>query len=203
MSFKVKNLGITNYQDTWMAMKNFVAQQPNHDEIWVTEHYPIYTVGLNKKDLILPSDKEINLLYVDRGGKITYHGPGQLIIYTMINTKKNSINIRQIVSILEESVIYFLNSLKIQSFAKKDAPGVYIDGKKIASVGLRLKDNFTYHGLSLNINMDLSPFENINPCGYENLTMTQLSDFNTEYNLERCAYDIVNFIKNNLKVPHE
>ena len=200
---KIKNLGITKYQDTWIAMKNLISSNPRHDELWITEHYPIYTVGLNKRDLVLPSNKDIDLLYVDRGGKITYHGPGQLIIYTMIDTKKNFINISQFVNILEQSVIHLLKTLDIESFAKREAPGVYIQNRKIASIGLRLKNNYTYHGLSLNINMDLKPFKSIDPCGFKNLSMTQLADFNKEYNLQRSALSIVEFIKNNLKVPYE
>jgi lipoyl(octanoyl) transferase len=199
MSVRIKNLGITNYQDTWLAMKNFVSSKPDHDEIWITEHYPIYTVGLNKKGLILPKNKDIELLYVDRGGKITFHGPGQLIIYTMINTRKHSFNIRQLVTILEQSVVHLLKKIGIKSFTKKDAPGVYINNSKIASIGLRLKHGYTYHGLSLNIDMDLTPFESINPCGLKDISMAQISDFNEEYNLEKSAKNIVAFIKKNKK----
>lgn len=199
MSMKIKYLGITKYQDTWLAMKNFVSDNPEHDEIWITEHYPIYTVGLNKKGLILPNNKNIELLYVDRGGKITYHGPGQLIIYTLINIKKHSFNIRQLVTILEQSVVHLLKKMKVKSFTKKDAPGVYINNSKIASIGLRLKNGYTYHGLSLNINMDLGPFEKIDPCGLKNISMAQISDFNGKYNLEKSAKNIVTFITKNKK----
>jgi lipoyl(octanoyl) transferase len=203
MNIKVRSLGISNYQDTWEAMKNFVSSNPKNDEIWITEHYPIYTVGLNKKGINLPINKNIETINVDRGGKITYHGPGQLIIYTMINTKKNCITIRQLVTILEQSVIHLLNKLGVKSFAKKDAPGVYINNSKIASIGLRLKDGFTYHGLSLNINMDLGPFKSIDPCGLKNISMAQLSDFNKEYNLEKSAKNITKFIKKNLNNYNE
>ena len=200
MSLIIKNLGITKYQDTWLAMKNFVSSKPDHDEIWITEHYPVYTVGLNKKGLILPKNKDIELLYVDRGGKITFHGPGQLIIYTMINTREHTFNIRQLVTILEQSVVHLLKNIGVESFTKKNAPGVYINNSKIASIGLRLKNGFTYHGLSLNIDMDLEPFKNINPCGLKNISVTQISDFNKEYNLEKSAKDIVAFIKKNKKI---
>ena len=203
MNIKVRSLGISNYQDTWEAMKNFVSSNPKNDEIWITEHYPIYTVGLNKKGINLPINKNIETINVDRGGKITYHGPGQLIIYTMINTKKNCISIRQLVTILEQSVIHLLNKLGVKSFAKKDAPGVYINNSKIASIGLRLKDGFTYHGLSLNINMDLGPFKSIDPCGLKNISMAQLSDFNKGYNLEKSAKNITKFIKKNLNNHNE
>lgn len=203
MNIKVRSLGISNYHDTWEAMKNFVSSNPKNDEIWITEHYPIYTVGLNKKGINLPINKNIETINVDRGGKITYHGPGQLIIYTMINTKKNCITIRQLVTILEQSVIHLLNKLGVKSFAKKDAPGVYINNSKIASIGLRLKDGFTYHGLSLNINMDLGPFKSIDPCGLKNISMAQLSDFNKEYNLEKSAKNITKFIKKNLNNHNE
>ena len=195
----IKHLGLTDYETTWLGMKDFILSNPNHDEIWVTEHKPVYTIGLNKRDLRLPKNSTIPCVFVDRGGKITYHGPGQLIVYLLINYKNKNLGIRNLVTVLETSVIHFLKTLDIKSYAKRDAPGVYVEEKKIASVGLRLKNNFIYHGLSFNIDMDLSPFKLIDPCGYKNLEMTQLADFNREYNLENSAKKILEALTSSLR----
>lgn len=203
MKIKVKNLGLTHYEDVWLGMRNFVAGNPEQSEIWITEHHPIYTIGLNKKGLTLPKKSTINHIYVDRGGKITYHGPGQIIIYPLINLKNYKITIKEFVSLLEGSIMQFLEKLGIASHKKKDAPGVYIGDSKIASIGLRLKNHFTYHGLSLNMKMDLSPFNAIDPCGFKNLAMTQLSFFNNDYTQEQCAKSIIEFFQHNLEKYYE
>lgn len=203
MGIKVKDLGLTHYEDVWLAMKDFVVSNPEHSEIWITEHHPIYTIGLNKKGLTLPIDTSINHIFVDRGGKITYHGPGQIIIYPIIYLTKYKITIKEFVSLLENSIMQFLAKLNVSSCTKKDAPGVYIGESKIASIGLRLKKHFTYHGLSMNINMDLDPFSNIDPCGFKNLTMTQLSSFNNDYTKEQCAQGIIELFQHNLQKYHE
>jgi len=169
-----RDLGRTDYQSTLHAMQQFtVNRQPQTlDEIWLTEHTSVYTLGLNRKNVRLPSNN-IPLVLVDRGGKITYHGLGQVIIYVLLDLTRNKLGTRQLVDALETSIIELLGAHHIKAFAKKDAPGVYvtIDGhdKKIASLGLRLKNNCCYHGLSLNVDMDLSPFEAIDPCGYVGL----------------------------------
>ena len=199
MSFKIKNLGLTEYQSTWDAMKKHINESPENDELWITEHSPIYTTGLNKKEFVLPESK-IPHLFVDRGGKITYHGPGQLIIYVLINLRKNNINIRKLVTILEQSVISLLAKYKIEAYAKKEAPGIYVDEKKIASVGLRIKNGFTYHGLSINIDMNLRPFLKINPCGFSNLKMTQLSELITNINTEEIKDYITMAIKERIEL---
>ena len=183
MPLQIKNLGTTDYQETWEAMKSHINSQPEADEVWLTEHHPIFTTGLNKKGLILPKS-DIPHLFVDRGGKITYHGPGQIIIYLLVSLKRNNITIRKVISILENSVIALLLKYKIESYAKKEAPGIYINEKKIASVGLRIKNGFTYHGLSINIKMNLHPFTTINPCGFSDLKMAQLSDFSDNINMK-------------------
>ena len=138
MPITIKHLGCTDYLSTLENMKYFIGQSPINDELWITEHQPIFTTGVNKKNCKIP-DNNIPHLFVDRGGKITYHGPGQLIIYTLINIKKQNLKIRQLVSILEDSIIEFLKKYKISSYSKIDAPGVFIDEKKICSIGLRIK----------------------------------------------------------------
>jgi lipoyl(octanoyl) transferase len=183
MPLQIKNLGTTDYQETWEAMKSHINSQPEADEVWLTEHHPIFTTGLNKKGLILPKS-DIPHLFVDRGGKITYHGPGQIIIYLLVSLKRNNITIRKVISILENSVIALLLKYRIKSYAKKEAPGIYVNQKKIASVGLRIKNGFTYHGLSINVKMNLHPFTTINPCGFSDLKMAQLSDFSDNINMK-------------------
>lgn len=144
------------------------------DELWVTEHAPVYTLGLNRRNVRLPSRKDIPLVMVDRGGKITYHGPGQIIVYVLLDLKRRNLSIRQLVSAMENAIIVLLASFGITAVARPDAPGVYVDGRKIASLGLRIKNGRSYHGLALNVDMDLSPFAAIDPCGYQGLQVTQL-----------------------------
>lgn len=174
----VKGLGCTDYQETLVAMQQFTTTRTatTPDEIWLTEHSSIYTLGINRKNVRLPQNT-IPVVFVDRGGKITYHGSGQVVIYVLIDLKRRNLNVRQLVNIMEASIIELLAQHGIAASAKSDAPGVYVqvDGKpkKIASLGLRLKNNCCYHGLSLNVDMDLTPFNEIDPCGYVGLETTQ------------------------------
>ena len=167
MSISIKNLGLTAYESTWNEMKNFTSKRNRFtkDEIWITEHEAIYTLGLNRKDFKKPLRDDIPILHVDRGGKITYHGRGQLIIYPLIDLKRYHLTIRSFVTLIEKSIVGFLSRRDIKANAKIEAPGVYIENKKIASLGLRIKNHASYHGLSLNIDMDLTPFDAIDPCG--------------------------------------
>ena len=176
MALNIKYLGLTDYKTCWLAMKAHIENNPKSDEIWVTEHNPIYTTGLNKKDLKLPNSS-IPHIFVDRGGKITFHGPGQIIFYFLINLNKNKLSIRRLVSGIENCIVMYLKNKNIIGKLKKNAPGIYVDEKKIASIGLRLKKGYTYHGLSLNVNMNLDPFLDIDPCGYKGLKMSQLEDY--------------------------
>jgi lipoyl(octanoyl) transferase len=173
----IRDLGRTDYQQTLMAMQKFTAcrNAKTPDEIWLTEHVSTYTLGLNRKDVRLPQNK-IPVVLVDRGGKITYHGIGQVVIYTLIDLKRRNLNVRQLVNLLEASIIELLAKYNVSANAKSDAPGVYVEGRKIASLGLRLKNNCCYHGLSLNVDMDLKPFSEIDPCGYAGLKVTQTKD---------------------------
>ena len=174
----VKSLGRTDYQETLAAMQQFTASRTaaTPDEIWLTEHTSVYTLGINRKNVRLPQNK-IPVVLVDRGGKITYHGVGQVIIYVLLDLKRRNLNVRQLVNMLEASIIELLAQQGIAASAKSDAPGVYVQvagkSKKIASLGLRLKNNCCYHGLSLNVDMDLAPFSAIDPCGYVGLEVTQ------------------------------
>ena len=170
----VKDLGCTDYQETLVAMQQFTVSRTaiTSDEIWLTEHNSVYTLGINRKNVRLPQNT-IPVVLVDRGGKITYHGSGQVIIYVLLDLKRRNLNVRQLVNIMEASIIGLLAKHGIAASAKNDAPGVYVEAKKIASLGLRLKNNCCYHGLSLNVDMDLAPFNEIDPCGYVGLETTQ------------------------------
>ena len=167
-------------------MRKFTAERTTStiDELWLTEHTPVYTIGLNRKDVRLPSRDDIPLVLTDRGGKITYHGPGQVIIYALLDLKRHRLNIRKLVSLLENTVIELLAEYGKTAIAKPDAPGVYVDDAKIAALGLRIKNNHCYHGLSLNINMDLNPFGAIDPCGYAGLKVTQTKDIGIDADLQ-------------------
>ena len=200
MSIDVKYLGITPYESTWNKMKVFTSNRApsTQDEIWITEHEAIYTVGLNRKDFNKPLRTDIAVLPVDRGGKITYHGRGQLIIYPLIDLDRYQLTIRSFVTLIEKSIVSFLSRRDIKASAKIEAPGVYIENKKIASLGLRIKNHASYHGLSMNIDMDLSPFEAIDPCGFKNLQMTQLKTFTNDVSIEAIGFEIANDIKHQL-----
>ena len=197
MSIDVKYLGLTPYESTWNEMKVFTSKRVHstQDEIWITEHEAIYTLGLNRKDFKNPLRTDIAILPVDRGGKITYHGRGQLIIYPLIDLERYHLTIRSFVTLIEKSVVSFLSRRDIKANAKIEAPGVYIENKKIASLGLRIKNHASYHGLSMNIDMDLSPFEAIDPCGFKDLQMTQLKTFTNDVSIETIGFEIANDIK--------
>ena len=175
---RVVKKGRQDYQTCWQSMVSFTQNRSNNtdDELWVVEHGPVLTQGLSGKSEHLLSKTDIPLVQSDRGGQITYHGPGQLIVYCLIDIKRLGIGVKKMVSMIEQSIIELLIDYKIEGKRKPGAPGVYVDGKKIAALGLKIKQGRTYHGLSLNIDMDLEPFELINPCGYPNLKVTQMQE---------------------------
>ncbi|HZV62372.1 MAG TPA: lipoyl(octanoyl) transferase LipB [Methylophilaceae bacterium] len=177
-SVQLRQLGRADYETTWHAMQAFTLSRTPQtpDEVWLTEHAPVYTLGLNRRAVRLPTRQDIPLVMVDRGGKITYHGPGQIVVYLLLDLKRNGWNIRQLVSAMENVIIALLAEFDISAIARADAPGVYVGGRKIASLGLRLKNGCSYHGLAFNVDMDLSPFLAIDPCGYQGLQVTQLRD---------------------------
>lgn len=171
----VRHLGTRPYLDVWQAMQAFTDQRDalTPDEIWLLEHDAVFTQGQAGKAEHLLQSTTIPVVQSDRGGQITYHGPGQLIAYLLLDVRRKGITVRELVTVLEQAVIALLARHGIRASAKPDAPGVYVDGKKIASLGLRIRRGCSFHGLALNINMDLHPFSLINPCGYAGLQMTQ------------------------------
>ncbi len=179
----VRRLGPTDFENTCQAMQRFTAERTEEtpDELWLTEHPAVYSLGLNRKNVRLPSRNDIPVVNTDRGGKITYHGLGQVIVYVLLDLTRHHLNIRQLVTVLEGTVVNLLADFGIQAYSKSDAPGVYVKNAhnqeaKIASLGLRIKNNRCYHGLSLNVDMDLTPFSAIDPCGYVGLAVTQTKD---------------------------
>lgn len=161
------------YMPIWHAMQEFTDQRDEQqaDEIWLVEHEPVFTQGQAGKEEHLLAPGDIPVVKVDRGGQVTYHGPGQQMLYVLLNIKRLKIGVRQLVTALEQCVVDLLNEYNIDAYPKADAPGVYVDGKKICSIGLRIRKGCSFHGLALNVNMDLSPFQRINPCGYAGLEM--------------------------------
>lgn len=181
-SVVTRALGLTEYETTWHAMQTFTSARTSatRDEIWLTEHPAVYTLGLAGRREHLLRDNGIPAIKVDRGGQITYHGPGQLVGYLLFDLKRRGIGIRAMVRAIEASVVEWLDSMGISAYGKSSAPGVYVmvagTEAKIAALGLKVRNGRTYHGLALNVAMDLAPFADIDPCGYKGLAVTQLAD---------------------------
>ena len=174
----IRELGEADYESTWLAMKHFTDGRDKHtaDEVWLVQHPPVFTQGQAGKaeHLLLPGD--IPVVKSDRGGQVTYHGPGQLVAYLMLDVRRLGFGVRELVTRMEQCLIDLLASYGVTAVARPDAPGVYVEGAKIASLGLRIRNGCSFHGLALNVDMDLEPFRRINPCGYAGLAMTQLRD---------------------------
>ena len=173
---KVRSKGLQDYLIIWEEMKSFTENRDSDtlDELWTLEHNSVFTQGISGKSKHLLKETQIPIIQSDRGGQITYHAPGQLIIYCLIDIKRLGIGIKKMVSMIEQSLIEFLSTYDITAHTLKGAPGVYVNDSKIAALGLKVKQGRTYHGLSLNIDMDLSPYKLINPCGYSDLKVTQM-----------------------------
>jgi lipoyl(octanoyl) transferase len=174
----IRNLGQRDYVPVWREMQAFTAARTpdTTDELWVVEHPAVFTLGLNGKAEHLLNPGDIQVIQVDRGGQVTYHGPGQLVVYTLLDIQRRQLGVKELVRYLEQAIITLLADCGIQAEGREDAPGVYVAGAKIAALGLRVKKGRTYHGLALNIDMELSPFSQINPCGYAGMTVTQTRD---------------------------
>ncbi|NAW64478.1 lipoyl(octanoyl) transferase LipB [Photobacterium halotolerans] len=176
----VRNLGLTDYSVTYEAMHHFTANRDDDtvDEIWLVEHLPVFTQGQAGKAEHVLNPGDIPIFQSDRGGQVTYHGPGQQMMYLLIDLRRHKLGVRELVTHIENTVINTLSRFGVASNARPDAPGVYVDGKKICSLGLRIRRGCSFHGLALNVDMDLTPFLRINPCGYAGMEMTQLAGLN-------------------------
>jgi lipoyl(octanoyl) transferase len=192
----IRNLGLRDYETTWHDMQRFTRERNTEtaDELWIVEHFPVYTLGLNGKREHLLDTGSIPVINTDRGGQVTYHGPGQLVIYTLLDIKRLNLGIRQLVTILEQAMIDILSQYGVIAVSRADAPGVYVNDKKIGSIGLRIKKNCSYHGLSLNNDMDLRPFDHINTCGYSDLEVIRLADLGITIGTHQLANSVIQAI---------
>ena len=174
----IRRLGLVEYEPTWRAMQRFTAErdETTPDEIWFLEHPPVFTLGMNASAAHVLAPGDIPVVQIDRGGQVTYHGPGQLVVYPLIDLRRSGLGIRDLVTALERSVIDLAAERGVLAVARRDAPGVYVDGKKLASVGIRVRRHSSYHGLAVNVSLDLEPFGRINPCGYQGLQMTRFAE---------------------------
>jgi lipoyl(octanoyl) transferase len=203
----VRELGRTDYSATWQAMQAFTDARTatTADELWLTEHAPIYTLGLAGRREHVLRDTPIPVLKVDRGGQVTYHGPGQLVAYTLVDLRRTQLSIRAMVRVLEDAVIEWLDSVGISAYGKPAAPGVYVrlDGgeAKVAALGLKVRRGCTYHGVAVNVAMDLAPFADIDPCGFPGLAVTQLRDLGVARTVEAAGRELAPILVSRLQSP--
>ena len=188
----IRRLGLAAYEPTWRAMQKFTDERQDEtaDEIWFVEHPPVFTLGLNasREHLLAPGD--IPVVQIDRGGQVTYHGPGQLMIYPLLNLRRLKLGVRDLVVALENAVIGYAAEVGIAAVGSRQAPGVYVDGAKLASVGLRIRRGASYHGMALNVSLDPKPFERINVCGYKDLRVTRLADHGVSADVDSVAQSL-------------
>lgn len=181
----VRNLGLQSYEPIWHAMQDFTDSRDagTDDEIWFCQHEPVFTLGLNSAPEHLLATGDIPIVQIDRGGQVTYHGPGQLMIYPLIDIRRANIGVRELVTALEQCVVDLAAEFGIDAASRCDAPGVYVDGVKLASIGLRIRRGASFHGMALNVDVDLEPFSRINPCGFQGLEVTDLNRLGAEKDL--------------------
>jgi lipoyl(octanoyl) transferase len=182
----IRNLGLQTYEPVWRAMQKFTDTRDatSRDEIWFCQHQPVFTLGLNTAPEHLLATGDIPVVQIDRGGQVTYHGPGQLMIYPLIDIRRAEIGVRDLVTALEQCVVDLAAEFDIAAASRCDAPGVYVDGAKLASVGLRIRRGASFHGMALNVDVDLEPFSRINPCGFQNLEVTDMNRLGAERDLD-------------------
>jgi lipoyl(octanoyl) transferase len=188
----IKHLGKVEYKPTWRAMEKFTLERgpETPDEIWFLEHPPVFTLGMAGKMEHVLAPGDIPVVQIDRGGQVTYHGPGQLVVYPLIDLRRQKLGVRELVEALENSVIDTLGAYGIEARNRRDAPGVYVDARKVCSIGIRVRRGCSYHGIAFNVAMDLEPFQRINPCGYAGLEMTQVSALGGPADVQRVATDL-------------
>ncbi len=199
-SLIIRQLGVQPYEPILKAMQQFTDERDAEtaDELWVLQHQPVFTQGQAGKAEHLLAPGDIPVVQVDRGGQVTYHGPGQLIIYLLLNLKRRKIGVRNLVTLMEEAVVAVMESYDIEAYPKPDAPGVYVEGAKLASLGLRVRRGCSFHGLALNVDMDLKPFQRINPCGYPGLDMVQVRDLAADADIEEVSRRLVEYLTRGL-----
>ena len=199
----VRKLGLTDYQSAWQDMQAFTDKRSDNtpDELWFLQHPPVFTLGRNSKQEHLHNTGDIPVIRTDRGGQVTYHGPGQLIVYPLLNIKRRQLGVQSLVRILEQSVIDLLSDYSLAAQRREKAPGVYVNERKLAALGLRIRKGCSFHGLSLNVDMDLSPFSMIDPCGYSDLEVTQLKDLGVDASMETISTQLQTHFERLLDKP--
>ncbi|WP_337878711.1 lipoyl(octanoyl) transferase LipB [Rheinheimera sp.] len=200
----IRDLGLCDYREAWHAMQRFTDERDEQtpDELWLVEHPPVFTQGQAGKaeHLLMPGD--IPVVQVDRGGQVTYHGPGQLVVYVLLDIKRRKLGVRELVTLIEQCIVDSLAPYGITAYPRADAPGVYVDGRKVASLGLRVRKGCTFHGLALNVNMDLSPFQRINPCGYAGMEMIQTQSIQGPQTVAEAKQQLVQQFLQQLTITH-
>ena len=196
IDFKIKDLGLLDYEKAWQSMVTAIDNRTQHapDEVWFVQHPPVYTLGYAGSEVNIITQEDIPVVRSDRGGQVTYHGPGQLVIYFLINIKRLGWGPKKLIFYLEEILISLLSQYDIKAKRKEGTPGIYVVDQKIASIGLKIKRGFSYHGVSLNVDMNLNPFNGINTCGYKSLEVTQINDL-TRVSLQRGKEDLKNLLE--------
>lgn len=192
----VRHLGLQAYAPIWQRMQAFTDQRDasTPDEIWLLQHQPVFTQGQAGKAEHLINPGDIPVVQSDRGGQITYHGPGQLVVYLLLDLRRRKLGVRDVVTLMEEAIIHLLAPLGVTAAAKSDAPGVYVNGDKIASLGLRVRRGCSFHGLALNVDMDLEPFLRINPCGYAGMQMTQVKQYVPNIDMDQLGDNLTAYL---------
>jgi len=205
MELVIRQLGVQEYATTYQAMRDYtLARNQNMvDEIWCLQHPPVYTLGLGAKTSHVLEPGRIPVIRTDRGGQVTYHGPGQLVVYILLNLQHRSLTVKGFVTALEQALIDYLDDKNIQAERKQNAPGVYVDGAKIAALGVRVKRQCTYHGLALNVDMDLGPYKGINPCGYADQSVTALNKLGVRSTVEQEFQALLPQLLQHLNVPED
>jgi len=199
----IRRLGVVDYLPTWQAMQRFTDERnaDTEDEIWLLQHPPVFTLGMAADRGHVLAAGDIPLVQTDRGGQVTYHGPGQLVVYVLADLRRNGIGVRDLVVLLERAVIELVAPHGVQAQGRRDAPGVYVEGRKLASVGMRIRRGASYHGLALNVDMDLAPFARINPCGMAGMQVTQLRELGVPGSVEEVGEIAAQWLAVRLKAP--
>jgi len=201
----VRALGRRPLGEVWAEMRAFTESRTDatDDEIWFVEHPPVFTLGLNADPAHLLDPGDIEVVPIDRGGQVTYHGPGQLVCYVLLDLKRRRLDIRRLVTTLEDAVVATVARYGIEAYGRRDAPGIYVEGRKLGAIGLRVRRGCSYHGLAVNVAMDLAPFARINPCGFEGLEVTQLADLGGVDDVDRFRADFEPVLLERLGAPRD
>ncbi len=199
----IRRLGRVEYLPTWQAMQRFTDERDadTEDELWLLQHPPVFTLGMAADPSHVLAAGDIPVMQTDRGGQVTYHGPGQLVLYALLDLRRNALGVRDLVMLLERAVIELVGAHGVRAEGRRDAPGVYVSGRKLASVGMRIRRGASYHGLALNVDMDLSPFARINPCGMAGMQVTQLAELGVKGTVDEVGERLADWLVAQVTAP--